>query len=69
MSSSRFPKQAVCGVNVGFKCATGGVEHDKVLKVVLGIQMGYQKLMVLGVHNCNTGTSTLPITTVLEELK
>lgn len=21
-------KPAVCGVNVGFKCATGGVEHD-----------------------------------------
>lgn len=28
MSSNPFPNQLSVGVNVGFKCATGGVEHD-----------------------------------------
>lgn len=48
-------KPAVCGVNVGFKCATGGVEHDTGVEGGAGVQMGYQKLMVLGLRNCNTG--------------
>lgn len=62
-------KPAVCGVNVGFKCATGGVEHDTGVEGGAGGTDGVSEVDGAGVRNCNTGSSTLPITTVLEELK
>lgn len=47
----------------------GVSEADDAVADDAGVQMGYPKPMVLGEHNCNIGTSTLPSTTVLAELK